>query len=96
MPVYLVIKARITDPVAFAPYAQQSAPLLERFGGRYVVRGGPQELLEGEPDGMRVVVSRFADRAAALAFWNSPEYTACKALRAGTGEFEVHLVEGEA
>lgn len=96
MPAYLVIKAKVTDPVRFAPYAQQSAPLLERFGGSYVVRGGGQQQLEGLDDGMRVVVSRFPDRDAALAFWNSPEYTACKALREGTGVFEVHLVEGEA
>jgi len=96
MPAYLVIKAKVTDPVRFAPYAQQAAQLFERFGGTYVVRGGQQELLEGQDDGMRVVVSRFADRAAALAFWNSEQYTACKALREGCGEFEVRLVEGEA
>lgn len=95
MPAYLVIKAHVTDGQRFAPYAAQSAQLLERFGGEYVVRGGEQDLLEGEDDGMRVVVSRFADRAAALAFWNSPEYTALKAIRAGTGVFEVRLVEGE-
>ncbi|KRG79713.1 hypothetical protein ABB30_00105 [Stenotrophomonas ginsengisoli] len=96
MSAYLVIKAKVTDPVRFAPYAEQSAPLLARFGGSYVVRGGQQELLEGPDDGMRVVVARFADRDAALAYWHSPEYTACKALREGTGQFEVRLVEGEA
>ena len=96
MPAYLVIKAKVTDPAGFAPYAAQAATLLERFGGQYLVRGGVQERLEGQDDGMRVVVSRFPDRAAALAFWNSPEYTACKAIRAGTGVFEVTLVEDEA
>ena len=94
MPAYLVIKAKVTDPARFAPYAAQAAALLERFGGQYL--GGSQQRLEGEDDGMRVVVSRFADRAAALAFWNSPEYTACKAIRAGTEVFEVTLVEDEA
>lgn len=96
MPAYLVIKAKVTDPAGFAPYAAQAATLLERFGGQYLVRGGVQERLEGQDDGMRVVVSRFPDRAAALAFWNSPEYTACKAIRAGTGVFEVTLVEDAA
>lgn len=96
MPAYLVIKAKVTDPARFAPYAAQAAALLERFGGQYLVRGGSQQRLEGEDDGMRVVVSRFPDRAAALAFWNSPEYTECKAIRAATGVFEVSLVEGEA
>ena len=72
MPAYLVIKAKVTDPARFAPYAAQAAALLERFGGQYLVRGGSQQRLEGEDDGMRVVVSRFPDRAAALAFWRRP------------------------
>ena len=42
----------------------------------------------------RMVVSEWPDRDAALAFWRSPDYAALKALRAGTGEFEVRLVDG--
>ena len=96
MSAYLVIKARVTEHERFAAYAQGAAQLLEQFGGRYVVMGGRQEQLEGEADGMRVVVSRFADREAALAFWNSEQYAALKARRAGTGVFDVRLVEGAA
>ena len=95
MAAFLVIRAKVTDAAGFAPYARQSAQLCARFGGQYLVRGGEQCVLEGHDDGMRVVVTRFDDRAAALAFWNSPEYAQLKALRAGTGEFDVRLVEGD-
>ena len=94
MPAYLIIKARITDPAGFAPYARQAAALVQRHGGRYRVMGGHQELLEGGDIDARVVVSEWPDRAAALAFWQSPEYATVKALRAGTGDFEVRLVDG--
>ena len=94
MTVYLVIKARITDPAGFAPYAQGAAALVRRHGGRYRVLGGRQELLEGGDDQARMVVSEWPDRDAALAFWRSPDYAARTALRAGTGEFEVRLVDG--
>lgn len=94
MPAYLIIKARITDTATFAAYARQAADLVGRHGGRYRVKGGGQELLEGAGADARMVVSEWSDRAAALAFWHSPEYAAVKALRAGTGDFEVRLVEG--
>ncbi|MCW5580183.1 MAG: DUF1330 domain-containing protein [Luteimonas sp.] len=94
MPAYLVIRARVTDAAGFAPYARQAAELVQRMGGRYRVVGGRQDLLEGEGADVRMVVSEWPDRNGALAFWNSAEYAALKALRAGTGEFEVRLVDG--
>ena len=94
MPAYLIIKARISDPAGFAAYARQVPALVWQCGGRYRVMGGEQQLLEGGGEGERMVVSEWPDRAAALAFWRSPQYVALKALRAGTGEFEVRLVEG--
>lgn len=93
MSAYLVIKARVTEHARFAAYAQGAAQLLEQFGSRYVVLGGKQQR-DGGADSMRVVVSRFADRQAALAFWNSEQYAQLKARRAGNGVFDVHLVEG--
>ena len=60
----------------------------------YLVMGGEQQSLEGEHAPARTVVSHWPDRAAALAFWHSPEYTAIKPLRAGTGTFRVLLADG--
>lgn len=96
MAAYLIIEARITDPERFKGYARATPDVVARCGGQYVVMGGTQEVLEGPPESSRVVVSRWPDRAAALAFWNSPEYAAIKPLREGTGEFRVRLVDAVA
>ena len=94
MSVYMVVKARITDPLRFAAYGQAVPPLVARHGGRYLVLGGPTLVLEGESPEVKTVVSEWPSREAALAFWHSPEYRAACELRAGTGEFSVVLVDG--
>lgn len=90
---YLLIEARITDPKKFADYASAAGALVARLGGSYVVMRGEQEWLEGPTDSARTVVSKWPDRAAALAFWNSDEYAEIKPLRDGTGDFRVRLVD---
>lgn len=94
MSAYLIIEARITEPQRFATYTQVTPDVVARHGGEYVVMGGCQETLEGPPRDTRTVISRWPDRAAALAFWHSPQYAAIKPLREGTGEFRVLLVDG--
>jgi uncharacterized protein (DUF1330 family) len=52
------------------------------------------ELLEGDfGDGASMVISEWPDKAAALAFWNSPDYAAARKLREGTAEVQVLLIE---
>ncbi|WP_449465413.1 DUF1330 domain-containing protein [Stenotrophomonas humi] len=95
MPAYLIIEAHITDPQRFAAYARATPAVVARHGGHYLVMGGEQRCLEGEAAVVgRTVISCWPDRAAALAFWQSPEYAAIKPLRAGTGTFRVLLADG--
>ena len=94
MPAYLLIQARLTDPVRFRDYAQRAAALVARFGGRYRVLGGQPLQLEGAESDLSTVISEWPDRAAALRFWNSPEYAEIKTLRIGTGAFDVKLLDG--
>lgn len=93
MSAYIVATVRVTDPAAFALYAQGIAGLNERFGGEYVVRGPIAEVMEGAVDpGERVVILRFPDADAARAFIHSPEYQAAKAHRIGAAELEMRLL----
>ncbi|MBK9953740.1 MAG: DUF1330 domain-containing protein [Rhodocyclaceae bacterium] len=94
MPAYLLIQARLTDPVRFRDYAQRAAALVARFGGRYRVLGGQPLQLEGAESDLSTVISEWPDRATALRFWNSPEYAEIKTLRIGTGTFDVKLLDG--
>ena len=94
MAAYLVVTAQIHDRERFlAGYAAAAAELTERLGGEYVLRAPGAEVLEGEHPGGSVVVSRWPDRAAALAFWNSPEYAEVRRLRDGIAACQVLLVE---
>ena len=94
MTAWLIVTAHVHDRDAFiAGYAPAAAKLVEHFGGRYVVRSGGAEQLEGVGGkGASIVVSEWPDKAAALAFWKSPEYAECKRLREGLADVSVLLV----
>lgn len=98
MTAWLVVTAHVRDRAAFmAGYARAAAALVERFGGRYVIRAPGAHQLEGEGGaGASVVVSEWPDKAAALHFWNSPEYAEARRLREGIAEVSVLLVEDAA
>jgi len=91
----MIVTARIRDRPAFlSGYAPRAAELVERFGGRYVMRAPGGTVLEGGGDDcVSVVISEWPDRAAALAFWNSPEYAEAKRLREGLADCQVLLIE---
>jgi uncharacterized protein (DUF1330 family) len=91
----MIVLGAFTDrPRFMATYQAAVGPMVERFGGRYVMVGQQLEVLEGAfPGGGGSVISRWPSRKAALAFWNSADYAAAKRLREGTGEFQVVLVD---
>jgi uncharacterized protein (DUF1330 family) len=74
MPAYMIVTAKIADRDAFINgYGMTAGKLVEKFGGKYVLRGPGATLLEGGfGDGASMVISEWPDRAAAEAFWHSP------------------------
>jgi uncharacterized protein (DUF1330 family) len=95
MPAYLlsVIAIRNRTP-GLAEYMQKAAQLSAQYGGQYVIRGKPAEVLEGSLFETHVVVcSRFPSRDRALEFYRSAEYAALKALRSGTGDYEIGVFD---
>ncbi len=95
MAAYMIVTAKIADRDAFiAGYGAAAAALVARFGGHYVLRGAGALGLEGGfGDGASMVISEWPDKAAALAFWNSPDYAEVKRLRAGIADCQVLLIE---
>ena len=94
MAAYLVVQIRITREQGWPEYRAAVAPLAERFGGRYLVRGPDVHVLEGSYDGRRLVIFQFPSMEAIHDFWNSPEYAEVKKLREGSGELDVWAVPG--
>lgn len=91
MTALMIVNARIDDASAFAPYVDAVQPLIARWGGRMVGRGVPPVVLEGDWPWHTVGVLEFPSMEAAEEFWNSPEYSEVKMLRAGIAEFQVVL-----
>jgi uncharacterized protein (DUF1330 family) len=93
-PAYVVVDARSSDPERMAEYRRLSQIAVEKFGGRFLVRGGTYEVLEGNWQPQRLVVVEYPDIEAARRFYDSPEYVAARAARAGVSDFDMLLVEG--
>ncbi len=94
MAYYLLIEAEVTDPDKYAGYRNAVNPVIEQYGGRFLVRGGDAETFEGTYNGLRRVVLQFQSKQAARAFWDSPEYAAVKDLREGAAIGTTIGVEG--
>jgi uncharacterized protein (DUF1330 family) len=95
-PAFLLVQGKVTDREGFQAYSAALPPIYRKYGGEYVALvPAPQvEVVEGEPEMRSIVIARFPSKAAAQAFWNSPEYAAAKQLRAGKGTFYVSILEG--
>jgi uncharacterized protein (DUF1330 family) len=95
MTAYMIVTASIADREKFiAGYGAAAGALVEKFGGRYVLRGPGAELLEGAfGDGASMVISEWPDTETAKRFWTSPEYAEAKKLRAGIANCQVLLIE---
>ena len=94
MAAYLIVRVDVTDPDRYDDYKQLTPAAIEAAGGRFIVRGGAHESLEGPDDPRRVVVVEFSDADAARAFYESPLYVEARAVREGAADMHMTLVEG--
>lgn len=94
MAAYLVADSTITDPQQFQSYRELVQVALEKFGGRYLVRGGKCETVEGDWQPGRLAILEFASSEQAQLFYDSPEYRAARDARASAANVNMVLVEG--
>lgn len=94
MSAYVLVDIDIHDPVEYEEYRRLATPTVARYGGRYIVRGGATEVLEGARTPHRVVVLEFPTGDDARRWWHSPEYAPAKAIRQRVATTEMILVEG--
>ena len=94
MPAYWVARSRITDPVNYKKYTDRVPAILDKYGGKVLVRGGKFQILEGPETFGRFVVIEFPSMEQAIACHDSPEYTEAAAFRKDAGQVELVIVEG--
>ena len=90
---YWIVRVSVRDAQRYPEYLAAAKPAFEKFGAKFVVRGGACEVMEGEARERNVVVE-FADRATANACYDSPEYSAAKLVRQKYADADFIIVEG--
>lgn len=95
MPAYVIGDVReVRDADALVEYRRRNTDAVANHGGRFIVRGGAMEVLEGDWDTRRIVVAEFPDMAAARGWYESEDYAPLKALRQSASDTNIILVEG--
>ncbi|MGF1610765.1 MAG: DUF1330 domain-containing protein [Kiloniellales bacterium] len=94
MAAYLIAHLDVEDAQAFERYRQAVPSVIAQFGGRYLVRGGKIEVLEGNWTVPRLVILAFDSLEQARRFYDSPEYQDILPLRLAASKGTVVLAEG--
>jgi uncharacterized protein (DUF1330 family) len=94
MSAYLIVDNEITDRSSYDEYRRQVVPLISRFGGRFLVRGGLISHLEGDWKPQRLVIIEFPSMDALQAWYHSAEYAPMRALRQSASTGSVVVADG--
>ena len=94
MAAYVIYQGDVTDPEQYERYKAKVAPSILNAGGRYVVRGGDVEVLEGPAPAGRTVVLEFPTMQAALDWYHGDEYAEVRKLREGAATARMYVVAG--
>lgn len=92
---FLISRPVVHDPEAFKAYAAKAIPLVQSYGGVYVVKSDTVTALDGEYDGRRLIIMRFDDIERFHAFWDSEEYQELRKIRLAASTGDVWLVPGD-
>ncbi len=94
MTAYVVLDIEVVDPEKYKDYAKLAPASVEKYGGKYIVRGGANETLEGDWQAKRLVILEFPSVQQAKTWMNSPEYAPARALRHKYSRSNAVVVEG--
>ena len=94
MTAYVIVDIEVTDPVGYEDYKKLAAPTVALYGGKYIARGGKNEVLEGDWTPNRLVILQFENSEQAKAWLNSPEYAEARPLRHKYARSKMVVVDG--
>ncbi|HEX7054868.1 MAG TPA: DUF1330 domain-containing protein [Burkholderiales bacterium] len=93
MAAYVIGEIEVTDPATYDEYRRQVLPTVQKYGGRFLARGGRAQALEGAAAAKRVVVLEFPSYERALEWYRSGDYAPLAALRQKASQGRLLLVE---
>ena len=94
MPAFVFVEINIIDHKLYKEYKKLTPKTVADFGGKFIVRGGKTEVLEGDSSHNRMVLLEFPSTDRAQAWWNSQEYTRARLIRQRAATTRMILLEG--
>jgi uncharacterized protein (DUF1330 family) len=94
MAAYIIAEVEVTDPATYERYRPIALETVTKYGGKFIVRGGTVEPLEGDPPRPRIVVLEFPSTDQARKWYRSAEYAPGIKLRQSASRSRLFLVEG--
>ena len=91
---YWINRVNVKDDESYKEYAKGAAIAIEKFRGRYLVRGGKFEIIEGKHEFIRNIVVEFESVEVAKKCFESKEYQKAKSFRIGKSDFNGIIIEG--
>jgi uncharacterized protein (DUF1330 family) len=94
MSAYVIVEIDIVDPAGYEEYKKLAGATVEKYGGKYIVRGGKTEVLEGDWQPKRIIVLQFDSMQRAKDWLHGEEYREPRKMRHRTARTNMILVEG--
>jgi uncharacterized protein (DUF1330 family) len=94
MSAYIIVEIEVTDPTGYEEYKKLAGASVATFGGKYVVRGGQTEVLEGDWNPKRIVILEFASMQRAKDWLHCEDYAEPRKMRHRTAKTNMILVDG--
>ena len=94
MAAYVIVEIEVTDAAGYEEYRKLAGTVVAAYGGKFIVRGGKTEILEGDWRPKRIVVLEFPSAARAKEWWGSKDYATARAVRERTAMTRMILTEG--
>ena len=94
MPAYVVSMMSISDPDTYRKYTNRTPPIVEKYGGKFLARGGEVLTVEGEPYKDRMVILEFPSKQHILDWFADPEYQEAMVFRHASSEARILVMEG--
>ena len=94
MPAYVIVEIDVVDPVGYEEYKKLAGATVQEYGGKYIVRGGPTEVLEGDWKPKRIVVLEFESMQRARDWLHCEQYREPRKMRHRTAKTNMILVDG--
>ncbi|MFC1952997.1 DUF1330 domain-containing protein [Chloroflexota bacterium] len=94
MSAYAIVMVRVNDPETYRKYTAQTPQIVNKYGGKFLSRGGEVDTIEGEPFNDRLVILEFPSKQAIHDMFADPEYQTAAKYRKASSEARILAIDG--